>query len=156
MELYNLYSNSMILVAQKICRQNSSFVEDAVQNAWVRVIENFSKIVEISCNKRGAYLVIIVRNEAISMMRKQKKELPLDETIIGKETDMECSQQSIFVLIHSMPPIYRAVLDMRFVEGCSTREIANRLHLKESTVNTRIHRGRSLLIKKLKKEGYSI
>lgn len=156
MELYNLYSNSMILVAQKIFSQNSSFVEDAVQNAWVRVIENFSKIMEISCNKRGAYLVIIVRNEAISMMRKQKKELPLDETIIGKETDMECSQQSIFELIHSMPPIYRAVLDMRFVEGCSTREIANRLHLKESTVNTRIHRGRSLLIKKLKKEGYSI
>lgn len=91
MELYNLYSNSMILVAQKIFSQNSSFVEDAVQNAWVRVIENFSKIMEISCNKRGAYLVIIVRNEAISMMRKQKKELPLDETIIGKETDMECS-----------------------------------------------------------------
>ena len=100
MELYNLYSNSMILVAQKIFSQNSSFVEDAVQNAWVRVIENFSKIMEISCNKRGAYLVIIVRNEAISMMRKQKKELPLDETIIGKETDMECSQQSIFELLN--------------------------------------------------------
>ena len=155
MELYNLYSNSMILVAQKIFSQNSSFV-DAVQNAWVRVVENFSKIMEIPCNKRGAYLVIIVRNEAISMMRKQKKELPLDETIIGTETDMECSQQSIFELIHSMPPVYRAVLEMRFVERCSTREIANRLRLKESTVNTRIHRGRSLLIKKLKKEGYSI
>ena len=126
MELYNLYSNSMILVAQKIFSQNSSFVEDAVQNAWVRVIENFSKIMEISCNKRGAYLVIIVRNEAISMMRKQKKELPLDETIIGKETDMECSQQSIFELIHSMPPIYRAVLDMRFVEGCITPELEHR------------------------------
>lgn len=156
MELYNLYSNSMILVAQKIFSQNSSFVEDAVQNAWLKIVENFSKIMEISCNKRGAYLVITVRNEAISMIRKQKKELPLDEAIIGKETDMECNQQSIFELIHSMSPVYRAVLEMRFVEECSTREIANRLHLKESTVNTRIHRGRSLLIKKLKEEGYSI
>ena len=156
MELYNLYSNSMILVAQKIFSQNSSFVEDAVQNAWVRVIENFSKIMEISCNKRGAYLVIIVRNEAISMMRKQKKESPLDEAVLGEEADMERNPQSILEIIHQMPLLYRTVLEMRFVEERSTREIANRLHLKESTVNTRIHRGRSLLIKKLKKEGYSI
>ena len=156
LELYNLYSNSMLLVARKIFGQDYNAAEDAVQNAWMKVVENFSKIQAVPCKKRGAYLVIIVRNEAISMIRKQKKELPLDEAIIGKETDMECNQQSIFELIHSMSPVYRAVLEMRFVEECSTREIANRLHLKESTVNTRIHRGRSLLIKKLKEEGYSI
>lgn len=156
LELYNLYSNSMLLVAKKIFSQNCSSAEDAVQNAWMKVVENFSKIQSIPCKKRGAYLVIIVRNEAISMMRKQKKMLPLDEVIIGKEIDMECSHQSIFDIIHSMPPVYRAVLEMRFVEECNTREIADRLHLKESTVNTRIHRGRALLIKKLKEEGYSL
>lgn len=159
LELYNLYSNSMLLVAKKIFAQDYSSAEDAVQTAWMKVVENFSKIQAIPCNKRGAYLVIIVRNEAISMIRKKKNELPLNETIVGivsEESNIENEKQTIFEFIRTMPPTYRAVLEMRFVEECTTQEIANRLHLKESTVNTRIHRGRSLLIKKLKEEGYTI
>lgn len=154
LELYNLYSNSMLLVAKKILGQDHSSVEDAVQNAWIKVIENFSKIQAVPCKKRGAYLVIIVKNEAISILRKRQKELPLNETIIGEEAIIENSNQPILDIIHEMTQVYRAVLEMRFIEECSTREIANRLHLKESTVNTRIHRGRLLLIKKLKEEGY--
>lgn len=156
LELYNLYSNSMLLVARKIFGQDYNAAEDAVQNAWMKVVENFSKIQAVPCKKRGAYLVIIVKNEAISMIRKQQKELPLDETIIGQEAAIENSTQPILKIIHEMPQVYRAVLEMRFVEECSTREIANRLHLKESTVNTRIHRGRLLLIEKLEEEGYTI
>ena len=156
LKLYNLYSTPMLLVAKKIFSQDQSSAEDAVQNAWMRVVENFSKIQAIPCKKRGAYLVVIVKNEAISMIRKQQKELPLDETIIGQEAAIENSTQPILNIIHEMPQVYRAVLEMRFVEECSTREIANRLHLKESTVNTRIHRGRLLLIEKLEEEGYTI
>ena len=154
LELYNLYSTPMLLVAKKIFSQDYSSAEDAVQNAWIKVIENFSKILAVPCKKRGAYLVIIVKNEALSMLRKRQKELPLNETVTGEEAAIENSSQPILDIIHKMPQVYRAVLEMRFVEECSTREIANRLHLKESTVNTRIHRGRLLLIKKLKEEGY--
>lgn len=156
LELYKLHSNSMLLVAKKIFSQDHSSAEDAVQNAWMKVVENFSKIQAIPRKKRGAYLVIIVKNEAISMLRKWQKELPLDEAIIGEEVGIESSNQPILEIIRKMPQVYRAILEMRFIEECSTREIANHLHLKESTVNTRIHRGRSLLIKKLEEEGYTI
>ena len=156
LELYNLYSTPMLLVAKKIFGQDQSSAEDAVQNAWMKVVENFSKIQAIPCKKRGTYLVVIVKNEAISMIRKQKHELPLDEAVLGQEVDMESSNQSILKIIHQMAPLYRTILEMRFVEECSTREIATKLHLKESTVNTRIHRGRLLLIEQLKKEGYTL
>lgn len=53
-----------------------------------------------------------------------------------------------------MPDIYRTVLEMRFVEERSTKEIAKALSLKETTVDVRIHRGRALLIRKLREEGY--
>ena len=43
---------------------------------------------------------------------------------------------------------------MRFVEERSTKEIAKALSLKETTVDVRIHRGRALLIRKLREEGY--
>lgn len=154
LELYEQYGNAMLLVARRFFGQDYGLAEDAVQNAWAKVVENFSKIQSVPCKKRGAYLVIIVKNEAISMIRKQKKEIPLDEAIVGTEIDMENSTRPIFEMIHEMPELYRAVLEMRFVEECSTREIAKRLNLKESTVNTRIHRGRILLMKKLEEEGY--
>lgn len=46
------------------------------------------------------------------------------------------------------------MIEMRFVEELSTKEIAAALGLKETTVNVRIHRGRALLMKKLREEGY--
>lgn len=156
LELYEQYGNAMLLVARKFFGQDYGLAEDAVQNAWTRVVENFSKIQAVPCKKRGAYLVIMVRNEAISMIRKRRKEIPLNEAIISEEFDIEDNSQPILDIIHKMPELYRAVLEMRFVEECSTREIAKRLHLKESTVNTRIHRGRILLMKKLEEEGYAV
>lgn len=155
LKLYEQYGNAMFLVARRFFGYDYGLAEDAVQNTWAKVVENFSKIQSVPCEKRGAYLVIVVKNEAISMIRKQKKEIPLDEAIVGTEIDMENSTQPILEMIHEMSELYRAVLEMRFVEGCSTREIAKRLNLKESTVNTRIHRGRILLMKKLEEEGYT-
>ena len=84
LKLYNLYSTPMLLVAKKIFSQDYSSAEDAVQNAWIKVIENFSKILAVPCKKRGAYLVIIVKNEALSMLRKRQKELPLNETVTDR------------------------------------------------------------------------
>lgn len=156
LELYEQYNHAMLLVARKFFGQDYGSAEDAVQNAWTKVAENFSKIRAVPRKKRGAYLVIIVKNEAISMIRKRKKEIPLNEAIIGEEFDIEDSGQPILEMIHKMPELYRAVLEMRFVEECSTREISRRLHLTESTVNTRVHRGRILLMKKLEEEGYAI
>lgn len=62
--------------------------------------------------------------------------------------------RSIIDTIRAMPDIYRTVLEMRFVEERSTKEIAKALSLKETTVDVRIHRGRALLIRKLREEGY--
>ena len=156
LKLYELYSNMMILVARKFFDQDHSSAEDAVQNAWVKVVENFSKILEIPCKKRGAYLVIIVRNESISLLRKRQNEIPFHEEMAGSENGMESDKRTILEIIRQMPPTYRAVLEMRFVEERNTHEISSSLHLTESAVNTRIHRGRALLIEKLEKEGYTI
>ena len=154
-ELYTQYQDAMLRVARRYFPADQALAEDAVQNAWLRVIDNFSRISEIPCKKRGAYLVIIVKNEALSLLRKRTKELPLDESLT------ECSLEdddstSIIDTIRSMPETYRAVLEMRLVEDRTTREIAAALGLSEGAVNTRLSRGRSLLAEKLRKEGYAV
>ena len=46
-----------------------------------------------------------------------------------------------------MPEKYRTVLELRFIEEWSTREIARQLSVPEATISTRIFRGRKLLIR---------
>lgn len=154
MLLYNAYHEVMLRVAKKYFPSDQMALEDAVQTAWLKVIKSFQKILEIPCKKRGAYCVIIVKNECISLLRTRKGELSYDElepTI--SEEQHEDGAVAIIDLICRMPETYRAVLEMRFVEERSTREIAQKLNIPEATVNTRIFRGRSLLIDRLREEG---
>lgn len=155
--LYNQYGNMMLHVAKRYFPKDMYAAEDVVQNAWIRVVDHFHKIQAVPSKKRGAYLVVIVRNEAITALRKQKPELQFDENFVDGEgyIDLENDNtRSIIDIIRAMPDTYRAVLEMRFVEERSTKEIAMALSLKETTVDVRIHRGRALLIRKLREEGY--
>ena len=153
--LYHEYGNAMLKVSQRYFPNDPSAAVDAVQNAWLKVVQNFSKVQDIPCKKRGAYLVIIVKNESISILRKRRQELPFDETLPYKETEDD-DVASIIEVIHRLPETYRAVLELRFVEECTSQQIAQMLNLTEATVNTRIHRGRTLLIQKLREAGYAV
>ena len=57
--LYRRYHGVMERTALAIL-QNPRDAEEAVQEAFIRVIENFSKIYEIPCKNLGAWLVTIV------------------------------------------------------------------------------------------------
>ena len=56
LELYEQYGNAMLLVARKFFGQDYGLAEDAVQNAWTRVVENFSKIQAVTCKWLGTQL----------------------------------------------------------------------------------------------------
>mgnify|MGYP002798106311 CR=1 FL=1 len=154
-KLYHQYVNTMLKVAKRYFPDDLHTAEDAVQNAWVRVANSFQKVQAIPSKKRGAYLVIIVKNEAISILRKKRIELPLDEGIASSYSALgNGDAKTVIEIIQTMPDTYRAVLEMRFVEELSTKEISTALGLSETAVNVRIHRGREILINKLRKEGY--
>ncbi|MBO4914513.1 MAG: sigma-70 family RNA polymerase sigma factor [Oscillospiraceae bacterium] len=153
-DLYKQYQNAMLRVARRYFPNDTDAAEDAVQSAWLRVVESFSRIFEIPCQKRGAYLVIIVKNESITMLRRRGREVPLDETLA--EENGSDDSASVIEMIRAMPETYRAALEMRFVEEMSTREIAAALCISEDAASARISRGRRLLTEKLRKEGYTV
>ena len=105
----------------------------------------------------GGWLVIIVRNEAITILRRRRCHLPLEEgwaDFAGQSRDLP-AYSSMVQLFARLPDTYRAVLEMKLVLGYSTAEIARRLGLKESTVSTKVQRGRRLLLDAMEQEGYS-
>lgn len=154
MALYAEYHAVMLRVAKKYFPVDQMAREDAVQNAWIKIVKNFQKIMAIECKKRGSYCVIIVKNECISILRKNKAKVSLDELPLAVTDDLhEDSSASITQLIREMPEKYRTVLELRFIEERSTREIAQHLNIPEAAVSTRIFRGRKLLIDRLREEG---
>lgn len=145
-ELYRRYHRVMERTALAVLHDPHD-AEEAVQEAFLRVIENFSKIYEIPCKDLGGWLVIIVRNEAITILRRRRCHLPLEEgwaDFAGQSRDLP-AYSSMVQLFARLPDTYRAALEMKLVLGYSTAEIARRLGLTESAVNTRLSRGRALL-----------
>lgn len=65
--LYSQYHQAMLRLARRYFPTDQMSLEDAVQNAWVKIIRNFPKIRTLEGKNRGAYCVITVKNECISL-----------------------------------------------------------------------------------------
>ena len=79
--LESIYEEYKLLVFRAARRVlgNDPDAEDAAQDAWCRVAQNFSKIHMLPRNKLGAYLVIVSRNAAVDVLRKNRDTAPLPE-----------------------------------------------------------------------------
>jgi DNA-directed RNA polymerase specialized sigma subunit, sigma24 homolog len=71
-EIYNTYKKQMYYTANNILK-DSHLAEDAVHNAFLRIINNLEKIQDINSHKTKGLIVIIVKNASIDIYRKNKK-----------------------------------------------------------------------------------
>lgn len=155
-EIYEQYHVQMERTAMRILKEQSD-AEDAVQNAFVQIIRHFEKIHEIPCEKLPFWIICIVKNEATTILRKNKRTVQL-ENWDGFTAEMEdvTDYQELVQLFSKLPETYRAVLEMRMLLGCTGKEIARRLAVSEAAVNTRFFRGRALLREIAEKEGFHV
>ena len=58
-------------------------------------------------------------------------------------------RRAVMTAIQDLPEIYRAPVVLRDIEGLSTEEASTRLHVKDQTLKSRLHRGRLLLRERL-------
>ena len=71
--LYHQYRGLMLHVARQILHHDQD-AEDAVHESFIKIAKNITKISEVDCPKTRAYIVIIVENTSIDILRKQKKQ----------------------------------------------------------------------------------
>lgn len=172
--LYQTYRKLMHWVADSIL-QDKALAEDAVHEAFLRIIKNFHKINGILCPETKSYVVIIVRNVALSMREKEKRnatgrtfsydqknyngEQPDDELydILANlsygydETADEICRKEIMNAILSLSDTLKEVLLLYGYFGYSIREIAISLHITEDVAYKRLQRARRKLAQKLER-----
>lgn len=104
-----------------------------------------------------AWLCVIARHNAVDLARRDKSVLPLDEEIradiggISLESDLEEQELRRAVLseVKSLDEPDREILLRKFYLGESSKEIAKRLKMSVSNVNTRTSRAVEKLREKL-------
>lgn len=151
--LYKEYRQLMYKTAYSILH-NSELSEDAVHEAFLRVIDNLQKFQKYSCKENVAYLVIIVRGIALNKIKRSSRESELDEELAGavdiEETvNAEIGYSEIVERIKSLSPALKDVALLYFVQGCSAQEIAQMLNIKVNTVYSSVSRARAILAKGL-------
>lgn len=157
--LYLTYRKLMFHVANGILN-DEGLAEDAVHQAFLKILENFDKVGEISCHKTRSYVVIIVRNAAINMYnsRKRHSAVPIDEAAFcaaEKKSERTDDLDSLAEAVLKLPVIYKDALKLKYVQGFSNAEIAGMLDISEAAVRKRLERARRMLAEILGREDFS-
>ncbi|ADY55754.1 RNA polymerase, sigma-24 subunit, ECF subfamily [Syntrophobotulus glycolicus DSM 8271] len=157
--LYLEYKQTMYYAAYRILK-NVHNSEDAVHQAFLRVISNLDKINEADCHKTQAFLVVITEHIAIDIYRKQKREntLSYDELEIYIADMSSQSNEDTNDVINAIAKLsvnYSTVLRLKFSQGYTDTEIAQILDITEENVRQRISRAKKKLSQLLEKEGES-
>lgn len=152
--LYEQYHVKMETIAIKILKEQKD-AEDAVQNACVQIIRHYEKISEISCEDLPFWIISIVKNESLAILRKKRRTVSLEDwEVIDKQASDIVKYNELVALFAQLPDTYRAVLEMKFLAGYTDKEISKKLGISETAVSTRASRGRTLLRRIAEKEGF--
>ncbi len=140
--------------------------EDIAQETFIRVYVNIHSFDEN--RKFPTWLYRIATNLTIDRMRKRKPDYYLDAEIKGADgltlysqlaagnrlPEEEVQGMELQEVIHraiaGLPPKYRSIIILKYLEEFSLQEISEITDVPLGTVKTRIHRGREALRKKLR------
>ncbi len=158
------YSATLYRVAYSVVR-NAAEAEDAVQEAFLRVLKHREKLEEI--HDLRVWLIRITWNVVLDKKRRSKtrpenddiaeyvRVLPSSDR--GADDSLISSQEHarILMLIDRLPRKEREALLLSAVQDLSTIQIATILGTTESSIRSRIFRARRELSALLEKEGVS-
>jgi len=161
------YNQRLYRVARAILR-NDAEAEDVVQEAYVRAFAHLDDFRGEST--LSTWLSRIVANEALDRLRARRRSAEALRELADSTTEAHImhfplnaldperamAQREILHLVElatdSLPDDFRAVFVARVIDGMSGQETAVALGVRLETVNTRLHRARVLLRRRLEDE----
>ncbi len=159
LQIYHCHRNIMYAKAMSILH-NPALAEEAVQESFLSISKNISKILPAESSKTLSLVVIIVRNISINILKKEQlcRTEEIDENTADISSDVlsrvisEQGYEYLLSQISSLDDIYKDVLTLKLTMDYDSAEIAELLGVPINTVNSRVFRGKKILKKKL--EGY--
>ena len=134
--LYDRYADSLHRVLLAILGSTTD-AEDALQELFVK----------IACGRMArvrdlrAYLFTAARHEAYNMLRRRRRERPLEASDLNAEVTVTPPGSDIQVLLQQLPTEQREVIALKVYEGLTFAEIATIVKASPNTVASRYRYG---------------
>lgn len=163
-QIYINHAKDMYRRAYRILRKKED-AEDAVQEAWKCVYENIRLIKSMEEIRRKAYISGIVKNQALVLLRRKRRETRIlydidsvDEANLTDDRELydicgDYDKATVRECIEMLGEPYSDVLLYYYYHEHTLKEIARIMNLNESTVGSRLTRGRKKLIRLLTGRG---
>jgi RNA polymerase sigma-70 factor (ECF subfamily) len=138
-------------VLMKVFRNVGSFRGDAALTSWIYRITFNASISHLRRQRaRGAGKQVSLSTDPGSFdVHALNEEIadagePADRYLLRSEL-----RRQLASAVHELPPLYRAPVVLRDIRGLSTEQASEALRVKSQTLKSRLHRGRSLLRRRL-------
>lgn len=132
-----------------------SLAEDVLQASWLKILQSIHRAY-FNGPKACPWVGKIVANTAkdIRRQRQHRREVRLFEAQAPSRSPEDLAQEKqMLVLLREMisllPDTYRQVIELRLIEGLSTRQTSDLLHVSRSNVSSRLNRAVTLLQQRL-------
>ena len=148
-EFYQKYKNRFYAIAYSKLHGKTA-AEDAVQEAFLRIVDKPEKFFKIEHNKRVAYADVIDmfnKNNAHKIeeltedVSDEAYTLGLEDTVIGS-----VSKNELLAFILKLPVLQRDILNLKVVCELSNSEIAQKLNVSETVVRQRLFQARKSIL----------
>ena len=163
-EFYKNHQGRCLAVALAITK-NHVWAEEAVHNAFLRMIRHKDKYFTDLRKRTGTLIVIMVRSEAINILNREKR---LNHSLLEDVEDYIANDEpDVFRIVagkdtlsrleyhvSQLNEISQALYEMKFILELSDGEIADIVGLSKNAVAVRLHRIRKGLIESMRQEGY--
>lgn len=150
--LYQNYKASMFKIANAILK-DAYLAEDAVHQSFIKIIKNLHKIDDVFSNKTRALIVIIVRNTAIDIYRRRKRNYAFSLEEMASEPIDDNMTPPEFVISEESFELMKTNISNMPQKYSSNAEIAQLLNISNENVRHRLHRAKKMLIERMREEG---
>ncbi|MCI8352730.1 MAG: sigma-70 family RNA polymerase sigma factor [Clostridia bacterium] len=140
-ELYQNYSNLVYKIAFSILKNKES-AEDVMQNVFTKIVEMPKE--KLPKEKEATWLYTVTKNEAISYIRKNQKEVCLEEIyeFIDEDTNIEdvIEKEDYQNLIRGLDKEEQEIISLKVLSKLKFRQIAILLNMPIGTVQWKYYR----------------
>lgn len=143
------YSRMLLRVSYSIL-SNEHDAEDAIQETFIRYMTKAPLFRDSDHEK--AWLIKVVTNVSRNMLRLRNRQ-NLHSTQELQSIGIDEESRGIFELIMQLPPKYRVVLDLYYIEGYKAREISAIVGITQVAVRKRLQYARTLLKNEMERIG---
>lgn len=121
-------------------------VDDLVQDVFMTALRKIDTLRDAA--SFGPWVAMIARNRAMDFHRRSRETTEVTEAV-AQTRAVQRESLEVLNLIRQLPEAYREPMILRFVEGMTGPEIAERTGLAPASVRVNIHRGMKILREKL-------